>query len=722
MNMYAKEYEGAEVRLFYFKLPEDHPFIANLRQNVARTPRGFGREFRAWMRGRIATLDAAAPEANGGSGTSPPDGNIPAWEGDDQIDRSTDAEADDAAGEIADANEDERLLPRALTDHMNSIGARFTSFTRWVIDEKGDGGYTKERTVLKIGADGTITCKDKDKLPDEKTQAEICEAYKTLKLPEPITATNPQVRAFQLERGIDDEHFFAGFLDLKNAKSPHIMVQERIDLKQVVGKESPSKIYVAWQYFKDGWRKSEPDDLPLYRRSAKRTSNAALLVEGAKAARAVHRLCEAFKLDPGIINTDPWAVELCMFDTFGWIGGAHATDRQNVRGLIAQGYTEVLIVCDNDEHGKRAGEKLAQQFAGKVKVKIIMLDDKWKSSWDLADKLPEEFWVADGKGATKYDGPRMQDIAMPATWATKPIWKEGKIARYELTDLFLSEWSCIVKPNVFAHCDNPGELLSEDEFENKIAPFCHDAAKVEKIVDLMRRNQTHKAYRVVYRPNERSGLATSKKGGRIYNTYMPSDVDAFLDAEITDDDRAWIEDFFQMLLPVDSDREEVIRWCATLVCHPEIRMKYGIILASLIQGIGKSTLAKIVARLIGMWNVSFPSDADVSYHRPMPARRPIITFHAKRRFWRFLHRCYKNLQDNDGRRPNDINARHSDHYRYLLVIVSYSVALPLGWSILVHDPFTRRAVRSTDCWRKWYAVPTGQLRRKVDVAPSHNEA
>ena len=107
------------------------------------------------------------------------------------------------------------------------------------------------------------------------------------------------MRAFQLERGIDDDHFFAGFIDIKAGKTSHIMVQERIDKKE------GGKYYVAWQPFDDEkWRRSEPDNLPLYRNvqrskdKFKKASNYALLVEGAKAVRAAHEICEKHKTDP----------------------------------------------------------------------------------------------------------------------------------------------------------------------------------------------------------------------------------------------------------------------------------------------------------------------------------------------------------------------------------------------------------------------------------------
>jgi len=55
------------------------------------------------------------------------------------------------------------------------------------------------------------------------------------------------------------------------------------------------------------------------------------------------------------------------------------------------------------------------------------------------------------------------------------------------------------------------------------------------------------------------------------------------------------------------DRIELMRWCATLIARPDIKMNYGVLLISETQGVGKSTLGeKILAPLIGKLNASFP--------------------------------------------------------------------------------------------------------------------
>src|SRR5262249_36641656 len=70
--------------------------------------------------------------------------------------------------------------------------------------------------------------------------------------------------------------------------------------------------------------------------------------------------------------------------------------------------------------------------------------------------------------------------------------------------------------------------------------------------------------------------------------------------------------FMTHLIPRKAERREALRWMATVACRPDVRMRYALLLISKQQGVGKTTLAMIMAKLVGMHNVSFPSEADVS--------------------------------------------------------------------------------------------------------------
>ena len=91
---------------------------------------------------------------------------------------------------------------------------------------------------------------------------------------------------------------------------------------------------------------------------------------------------------------------------------------------------------------------------------------------------------------------------------------------------------------------------------------------------------------------------------RLVNTYRPPTIKA-----IKGDPSSWIE-FMEHLIPDQGDRLETLRWCATLIAGPDIRMLYGVLLISQKQGVGKSTLGEVIlAPLVGPWNVSTPMRA-----------------------------------------------------------------------------------------------------------------
>ena len=69
----------------------------------------------------------------------------------------------------------------------------------------------------------------------------------------------------------------------------------------------------------------------------------------------------------------------------------------------------------------------------------------------------------------------------------------------------------------------------------------------------------------------------------------------------------WNE-FTEHLIPNEQDRAELLRWCATLIARPSVRMHYSVLLISEMQGVGKTTLAeKIMMPLIGNLNCSAPT-------------------------------------------------------------------------------------------------------------------
>ena len=70
--------------------------------------------------------------------------------------------------------------------------------------------------------------------------------------------------------------------------------------------------------------------------------------------------------------------------------------------------------------------------------------------------------------------------------------------------------------------------------------------------------------------------------------------------------------FMDYLVVDERERHELMRWCATIIARPDIRMEYGTLMVSEHQGIGKTTLgSQILAPLVGIQNVGTPTENDI---------------------------------------------------------------------------------------------------------------
>jgi hypothetical protein len=109
----------------------------------------------------------------------------------------------------------------------------------------------------------------------------------------------------------------------------------------------------------------------------------------------------------------------------------------------------------------------------------------------------------------------------------------------------------------------------------------------------------------MYDPSKPSAFYS--KGRSIYfNTHVGTRI------EKRKESPARFLEFMNYLFPTKKDREEVMRWVATLVARPETKIRYGLLLLSDPQGVGKSTLGdSILAPLIGQHNYTAVSENDV---------------------------------------------------------------------------------------------------------------
>jgi hypothetical protein len=373
-----------------------------------------------------------------------------------------------------------------------------------------------------------------------------------------------------------------------------------------------SKRYVPWTMMDDGkWVMMEPEgELPFWKpHGPDWTQSTAghgsvgrriMLHEGAKAAAAAQRIAMGLwePSSAGGLRAHPWADELAGYEHWGMIGGALAPHRTDYGELMSISPLEVVYVCDNDFPGEAALQRVSKAWGRSLKG--VAFGKSFPGSWDMADPPPASLVVGG-----RWVGPRLEDLKKPATWATELVppagGGKGRPAARIKTE-FAEEWLHCVTPEVFIHKDWPNRVLSAAEFNSRTAPFSHVGGTSE----LLKKVEASKAAVLAYTPGQEPGVYGGSALGHYINTYCPSAI-----AAEAGDVGPWL-DFMEGLIPGERDRYEVMRWVATLVARPDIRMLYGLLLISEMQGVGKGTLGeRILTPLVGEVNVSFPSEQEI---------------------------------------------------------------------------------------------------------------
>lgn len=493
-----------------------------------------------------------------------------------------------------------------LRGYLNHVKAEQLNFRRYVIKEPILGtSYYNEKAIIKIDEDGTIYCSDPDLAPEPTVAETIKNEVQSVKdWPKSIAFGDRQVR--QLEYILQNDNttiykFHVRGTSLKKLQSKNnssddctmIMCQVRYNLPD------GGKDYKPWSYYSDGkWRMMEPDtELPFFKPKERKNFLQLMIHEGPKAALAAQTLVEQYEKG----ETDhPWAHELSLYEHWGIIGGAKATDRADYKELREERYNNVVFLCDNDTMGKESATKFSRKYRDVLHV--VMLDDRWKYGWDIADPLPESFFENG-----EYIGPTLDSLMHNATWATKQVPNpDGKKPIYELTDGFAESWRFCVKPLLFINSSKPQEYYNEEEFNNKVRSF----SDVKKTSELLINRSTCRVESLMYDPSKKPGIyntGTSSIDSLIkFNMHVSSRIDPR-----AGDHKIWT-DYLDHMFPDPEDRFQVKRWVATLIARPDIKISYAILLISEQQGVGKSTLAShVLAPLLGHNNVSYPEESTI---------------------------------------------------------------------------------------------------------------
>jgi hypothetical protein len=490
----------------------------------------------------------------------------------------------------------------ALVAYLARIEAERTrNFRSHAVQEMDeDSRYWRDRARIKVEKDGTVNVSVHHKRGDEEIDAEqfapTPEEQEAIKAE---VAANPFPKSVEAAKddlppdlvGVDPEEYLR-YLTPSGDLTTWIQWR-KLD-------EEGRPYYVPYTLWDDNvWRAMEPDGLlPLYGLERLRPGEHArwyiMIHEGAKCARHARRLVDKKA-------RHPWITELARYTHLGWPGGVNSADRVNwgpIKRLEVG--RNVVLVCDHDVSGEDVASTISRILQRKMMV--VRFDDRFPPSFDLADDWPklDEFWRKD----ERYRGPTMNDCLFPATWATRVVPKapdeKGRPA-FKIVDPFVEEWLWIEEQDAFISRQQLDQQRNRKVFNSRVRAF----SDVEDTARLLDRRASPKCDGIAYEPGRQPGVLNIG-GKRLVNTYRPCDV-----KPIDGDARPFVK-FMKHLFPIKSERRDVLRWCVTLVARPDVRMRYGVLTISEVQGVGKTTLGQdILAPLVGMHNVSFPSEHEI---------------------------------------------------------------------------------------------------------------
>lgn len=470
--------------------------------------------------------------------------------------------------------------------YLARINAEPRSLLKAVVKEQ-IGNYWIDLAIIKFSKLGDVEATEGYEPTSQELEA-IKAELSTVTWPQCITIPEGYPGAPALVRDADPEDIYE-FRD----------VNGNITMLQVRKVRKGEKSYIPVTYYDDDeYRFAEPEGLlPLYGLENLKNNTTVFISEGAKAARYGQLIAD------GKVPNHPWATELSYACHVGFVGGALSPARTDWSVLKKYGVKRAYIIADNDLPGNEAVPKIAQHLS--CPTFAIQFTNEFPVSFDIADPFPENFFRKIGSKRF-YTGPGFRDCLNPATYMTnliKIVDNNGKdkivpVLRYHARD----QWAYIETNEMWVNTEFPDIMRRTENLDKMLVPFS-DAPKTS---NLLFAAYTGRTPNLCYRPDIKGKVITNA-GTAALNLYVPPSIKG------QEGDISPFLEFMEYLIPDEKDRHETLRWVATLIGRPDVRMLYGLLLISSVQGIGKSTLAeKICAPLVGMHNCSFPSESQIT--------------------------------------------------------------------------------------------------------------
>lgn len=556
--------------------------------------------------------------------------------------------------------------PSQLAEYLRRIEAELINPRRAIV-RRWFGNYYQEVAVVRISPKGDISTNSEAHAPTKEESSSIKAIFETIPIPKTITVKNIDSLLPLLN---NNQHFI--FYDQQTNEI--IMAQERRD------NPNGTKSYIPWVMLNTGdWVNMEPDHgLPFFKPQYKHPGARIMIHEGAKAAQA------ATSIKTNKQTSHPWYEELIKYEHWGMIGGALAPHRTNYHELKNAVPSMVVYVCDRDWQGESALQKVSYAWGGPLVG--VKFSDFFPQGWDMADHMPASLFTPKGR----YIGPQLQSLMEPATWATEEITGSRGRPRLIITSHFSNEWVHCIRPQAFVHKNWPNRIFSTGEFDNLVRPY----SNTDQTSRILMQDGASKKAKLQYDPSSPSGHYSTNDGGQAINTHVPSSIKA------EQGDATLWEEFLDKFVGDDTDRNELVRWCATLVQRPGTRMLYGLLLISETQGIGKGTLGeKILAPLLGHNNVSYPSEGEVVESR--------FNYWLSHKRLAIVHEIYAGQSS---KAYNKLKSTITD--KYITVsqkfVADYEIE---NWIHILACSNSRRALKLSMDDRRWFVPRLNELKR-----------
>ena len=484
---------------------------------------------------------------------------------------------------------------KPIREYMERIGADPEKLTECVVNKKGEGRYNVRKCVIRFSLDGNVICTDERYAPTEEEKRDIADVILNKGIGQYLALIShwPLDEITKLPPGLtenDDLFYF------RNEKGQVIMIRHKIV-------KDNEKFYIPYTYWSDNWwRRCEPDGkFPLYNLEYLGTKEKVFLHEGEKAAKRMNYIMNHVD---NLWKHHPWGEYLQYSTHLGWCTGANTPERTDWSPINrSKVVKEVYIVSDNDEPGFRAVPKIARALHHPTF--LVQFTEQFPKKFDLGDDFPDNFYKKRGS-KNFYIGPSYPECLEVATWATNVIKKENSAGKeriaYSVRPSFKSMWAYVEEMNAFVCRPFPWIQRDKEVLSNILKKY----SDCKGIVDLVLKEQEHTIKKIAYRPDINRLRIVDGTVSAI-NAHCPPLIKAI------DGDYTPFLEFMEYLVPKEKERYEVMKWCATLIAKPEVKMMYALLLISVKQGTGKTTLGQeILCPLVGHLNTSFPGERDIT--------------------------------------------------------------------------------------------------------------